>query len=157
MRRQNCLYMLIYLYFCSKITNPQKQNCMKRNFLFLFIFACTCATFAYSSNDDRQQIHLNEKHDITDAVRPHRSASMNQCPITIFYCEELRLLEFHSNSDVTGVTINIYYDEEEILYNDILSILKDECPSISIASLPSGAYTIEVEINGVQYIGSLIL
>lgn len=157
MRRQNYLNLLIYLYFCSEITNPKKQDCMKRNLLFLFIFACSCATFAYSSNDDRQQICLNDKHDITDAVRPHRSASMNQYPITIFYCEELRLLEFHSNSDVTGVTINIYYDEEEILYSDILSIQKDGCTSISVASLPSGAYTIEVEINGVQYIGSLIL
>lgn len=36
---------------------------MKRCFTTLLILACTCATIAFSSNDDRQQVYLGVKHD----------------------------------------------------------------------------------------------
>lgn len=128
---------------------------MKKNLLLLFALGCLCVTsaFAFSSIDNKQQVYLRNKHDITDASRPHRAPSRNQCPLTLFYCDDLGELEFACSKDVTEIIVNIYDNENQIVITEVIGVFSSDSTSISISSLPEGNYVIELIIEESHYMG----
>lgn len=132
---------------------------MKKNLLLPFVLICIYVTsaFAFSSVDSRQQVYLRNKHDITDASRPHRVPSRTQPPLTLFYCDNLGELEFTCGTDLTGIIVNIYDDEAQIIISEVIGVCPNDTTSISISNLTEGNYIVEVIIEESHYIGQLTI
>ena len=60
---------------------------------------------------------------------------------------------FDNGEDVNDVEVSIYDEEGENVSSSIIDILVDEYNMLDISFLPSGYYTLNVTINGVDYYG----
>ena len=82
-----------------------------------------------------------------------RSPSLNILPI-VTYDEDEASLTFEGVITLGYVAYTILDEDENVVLTGYVNIQQDMQESISVATLPAGDYTLEVEINDITYTGS---
>lgn len=126
--------------------------------LVLFVALISAAQlFADSQSDDKTQVSLNEKLYISVTCGPHRAPAKRRCPLVLMYDEEKQELEFSNTTAASGIIVNIYDNEAQIIISEVIGVCPNDTTSISISNLTEGNYIVEVIIEESHYIGQLTI